>query len=123
MNVGYPRVAATVAVMPDKRKPTSLHRPDHAVLAQLLRELRVASGMTQVEAAASLGIAQTGISDLEASDRVLPLLVVRDLVGIYGGDWIAFIKELEKRLQAGTKPASTLLRKKSAVPSKPRTLK
>lgn len=112
---GIQRLRLTVAAMPKSRKPTSLHRPDHAVLAQLLRELRVAAGMTQLEAATRLGIAQTGISDLEASDRALPLLVVRDLVQIYGGDWVAFIKELEKRLQAGTAPASSLIRKKATA--------
>lgn len=98
--------------MPKMHKPTSLHRPDHGVLAQLLRELRVAAGLTQVDAASRLGITQTGISDLENGDRALPLLIVRDLVVIYGADWIAFIKELEKRLLADTKPARTLLRRK-----------
>ncbi len=100
--------------MPKKPRPTSIHRPENIVLAQLLRELRLAAGMTQAEAAAQLGLTQTGISDLEGSDRGLDLLVVRDLVTIYGGDWGAFIAELETRLRAGSKPASALLRKKKS---------
>lgn len=97
--------------MPKTPRPTSPHRPEHAVLAQLLRELRVAAGLTQGDAATRLGVTQPSISDLENSDRGLDLLVVRDLVGIYGADWLAFIAELEKRLLAGTAPASSLLKK------------
>ena len=82
-------------------------------MALLLRELRVAAGMTQVQAAEKLGLSQTSISDFETNDRGLELLVVRDLVRVYGGDWLAFMAELEKRLMAGTKPASALIRKRS----------
>jgi len=92
-------------------KPSSTHRPEHAVLAGLLRELRLAAKMTQSQAAEAIGITQTGISDFETSDRGLELLVVRDLVRVYGGDWLAFMAELEKRLKAGSKPASALLRR------------
>ena len=92
-------------------KPSSTHRPEHAALAGLLRELRLAAKMTQSQAAQAIGITQTGISDLETSDRGMELLVVRDLVQVYGGDWIAFVAELERRFRAGTKPASALLRK------------
>ena len=95
-----------------------MHRPEQAVLAQLLRELRLAAGMTQSQAAESIGITQTGISDFETSDRGLELLVARDLVRVYGGDWLAFMAELEKRLMAGTKPASALIRKRSSVSGK-----
>lgn len=99
-------------------KPSSTHRPEHAILALLLRELRLAAGMTQVQAADKLGLSQTSISDFETSDRGLELLVVRDLVRVYGGDWLAFMAELEKRLTAGTKPASALIRKPTAARSK-----
>lgn len=100
-------------------KPSSVHRPEQAVLAQLLRELRLAAGMTQSSAAEAIGITQTGISDFETSDRGLELLVVRDLVRVYGGDWLAFMAELEKRLNAGTTPASALIKKRK-VSSKPK---
>ena len=96
-------------------KPSSTHRPEHAVLAGLLRELRLAAKMTQSQAAEAIGITQTGISDFETSDRGLELLVVRDLVRVYGGDWLAFMSELERRLNAGTKPASALIRKRADV--------
>jgi transcriptional regulator with XRE-family HTH domain len=99
-------------------KPSSVHRPEQAVLAHLLRELRLAAGMTQSQAADAIGITQTGISDFETSDRGLELLIARDLVRVYGGDWLAFMAELEKRLNAGTTPASALIRKRPRVSGK-----
>jgi transcriptional regulator with XRE-family HTH domain len=92
-------------------KPSSTHRPEHLLLAGLLRELRLAAGLTQAQAATALGLTQTGVSDFETGDRGLELLVVRDLVGIYGGDWLAFVAELERRLGAGTSPASALIKR------------
>lgn len=92
-------------------KPSSTHRPEHAVVAGLLRELRIAAGFTQAQAAEALGMTQTSVSDLETGDRGLELLVVRDLVRIYGGDWRAVIDELERRLDAAPAPAASLLRK------------
>jgi transcriptional regulator with XRE-family HTH domain len=96
-----------------KPKPSSTHRPENVVLAQLLRELRLAAGLTQAQAATALGLTQTGISDIETSDRGLELLVVRDLVKVYGADWLAFVAELERRLAADPKPASALIQKPS----------
>lgn len=93
-----------------KPKPTSMHRPEHGILAALLRELRMAAGLTQAQAAQKLELTQTSISDFETSDRGLGLLVVRDLVHAYGADWLGFVAELERRLAAGTLPASALLK-------------
>lgn len=92
-------------------KPSSTHRPEHAVLTGLLRELRVAAGLTQAQAAEALGLTQTSVSDLETGDRGLEMLVVRDLVRIYGADWRAFVDELERRIGAGTSPASALIKR------------
>lgn len=97
-----------------KPKPSSTHRPENMVLANLLRELRLAAGLTQAQAADALGLTQTGISDIETSDRGLELLVVRDLVRVYGADWVKFIMELEKRLVADLRPASHLIHKSPA---------
>jgi DNA-binding XRE family transcriptional regulator len=54
----------------------------------------VAGGVTQAQAAKALGLTQTGISDIETNDRGLELIVVRDLVMAYGGDWLEFVAEL-----------------------------
>ncbi|MEW9572255.1 helix-turn-helix domain-containing protein [Rhodanobacter sp. Si-c] len=99
-------------------KPTSVHRPEHAVAAQLLRELRLASGLTQAEASAHVGLTQAGISELEKGVRGLDLLVVRDLALVYGADWPAVIVELDRRIAAGMKPAAALMKRK-APPKSP----
>jgi predicted transcriptional regulator len=67
-------------------------RPD--MLASLARVIVVAGGVTQAQAAKALGLTQTGISDIETNDRGLELIVVRDLVMAYGGDWLEFVAEL-----------------------------
>lgn len=72
---------------------------------------RLAAGLTQAQVAEALGLTQTGISDVETSDRGLELLVVRDLLKVYGADWLAFAAESERRLGAEPQLASALIRK------------
>lgn len=91
-------------------KPTSVHRPEQAVVAQLLRELRQAAGLTQRQAVESVGITQPALSGMETMERGLDFLVVRDLVLAYGGDWVAFVQELERRLAVKPTHAKALLR-------------
>lgn len=93
-----------------KPKPTSVHRPEHRVVAQLLRELRLAAGLTQLQAATAVGITQAGVSEMENAARGLDLLVVRDLVNLYGADWPAVIVELDRRIAAGLTPAKALMK-------------
>lgn len=95
-----------------KPKPTSVHRPEHRVVAQLLRELRLAAGLTQLQAATAVGITQAGVSEMENAARGLDLLVVRDLVNLYGADWPAVIVELDRRIAADMKPAKALMKPK-----------
>lgn len=94
-----------------KPKPTSVHRPEHRVVAQLLRELRLAAGLTQAQAAEQVGITQAGISELENATRGLDLLVVRDLVAAYGADWPSVIIELDRRILAAPAPAASLMKR------------
>lgn len=81
------------------------------MVAQLLRELRLASGLTQAQAAEAVGITQAGISELENAARGLDLLVVRDLVSAYGADWPAVIVELDRRIAAGPASAASLMKR------------
>ena len=96
-----------------KPKPTSVHRAEHLVVAQLLRELRLAASLTQAQAAAHVGITQAGVSEMENGARGLDLLVVRDLVIAYEADWPAVIAELDRRIAANMRPASALMKRKS----------
>ena len=84
-------------------KVTSIHRPEHAVLVGFLRDLRVEAGLTQSEVAASLGVAQTAISDIEINERRADYLLVQDLCKIYGIAMPDFVAEFSRRLKAGAK--------------------
>lgn len=96
-------------------KPTSVHRPEHRVVAQLLRELRLAAGLTQAQAAATVGITQAAVSEMETATRGMDLLVVRDLVNAYCADWPAFVVELDRRIAADLTPAAALIKGKPAT--------
>ena len=91
-------------------KPTSVHRPEHRVVAQLLRELRLAAGLTQAQAAVHVGVSQAAVSEMETATRGMDLLVVRDLVNAYGADWPAFVVELDRRIAADLTPAAALIK-------------
>lgn len=79
-------------------KVTSVHRPEHAALVGLLRELRIEMGLTQGIVAEKLGISQTGVSDVEIGVRGVDYLLVRDLCKIYDLSVCDFEVLLHKRL-------------------------
>lgn len=93
-------------------KPTSIHRPEHAVLVAILKEHRLKAGLTQVAVAEKLGISQTGVSDIEIGERGVDFLVVRDLCELYGVSLERLLVELDKRLlDARTEPVPRIKRK------------
>jgi transcriptional regulator with XRE-family HTH domain len=95
-------------------KVTSVHRPEHVALVGLLRELRLKLGLTQGVVAEKLGIAQTGVSDVEIGVRGVDYLLVRDLCRIYGLTVSDFDALLKKRLlNEKIEPALRIKRKDS----------
>lgn len=77
-------------------------------IAALLRDLRMAKGLTQAAVAARLERPQTYLSDLERGVRSGTLLQVRELAAAYDISFVAFVRELEKRIeQASQKTATT----------------
>lgn len=92
-------------------KITSVHRPEHAILAGLLRECRVEAGLTQAQAAEKLGVTQTTISKLEINERGVDFLVARDLCAIYGVDMHWLLDEIERRVLKQRLPKARLVRK------------
>lgn len=71
-------------------------------IAALLRDLRIAKGLTQAWVAEQLDRPQTYISDLERGVRSGTLLQVRELAAAYDVDFVAFARELEKRIAHAT---------------------
>ncbi len=92
-------------------KVTSIHRPEHAILATLLRECRVEAGMTQAQAAHKLRVTQTTISKLEINERGVDFLVARDLCAIYNVDMHWLLDEIERQLLRERLPKARLVRK------------
>ena len=90
---------------------SSLLRPERAILAALLSEMRVSAGLTQAQAAEAIGIAPADFSEVETGARSLELLIIRDLVKAYGVNWLDFVGLLEERLAAAAKPVAPLIRR------------
>ncbi|QWT22128.1 helix-turn-helix domain-containing protein [Bacillus sp. NP157] len=81
-------------------------------MARMLLDARLAAGLTQLEASAGLGVAQTLISKIEVGERKIELVVVRDLCRIYGVDFLDFVGEYDAAARKGrVTPASRLVRK------------
>lgn len=67
-------------------------------LTTLLREMRVAAGLTQTELATRLGKDQTFISKYESGERRLDVLELREICRAIGVSLEEFVKRLEKVL-------------------------
>ena len=76
-----------------------MHSPEHKVLIGLLKERREKAGLTQTEAAEAIGRRQGYISDVETGERGVDYLQVREFCGAYDVTPVAFVQELEDRLQ------------------------
>ena len=64
--------------------PKSIHRPEHLLLAKLLRDRRLSVGMSQAELSRKLDRPQSFVSDVEASKRRLDLVLVEDICKAMG---------------------------------------
>jgi len=65
-----------------------------------------------VAVAESLGISQTGVSDIEIGERGVDFLVVRDLCKLYGMSMEELLAELDQRLrEEKIEPALRIKRK------------
>lgn len=60
------------------------HPDRHEVLAQLLRDLRTAAGLTQTEVAGALDKPQSYVSKYESGERRLDLVELADLCPVLG---------------------------------------
>lgn len=77
----------------------SVHQEEHVVLIRLLKEMRQASGVTQVALAEVLGRSQSHISDIESGTRRLDLIQLRDYCAACGVSLVSFVKKFELELK------------------------
>ena len=78
----------------------SVHTRDYAVLLKLLRKVRLAAGVTQVQLAERLGESQSHLSKMERGEVRLDLLQVRRFCQALGTTLPAFVAELERSIAA-----------------------
>lgn len=73
-------------------------RTGRHTLLGLLKEIRVAAGVRQVDLAEKLRVPQSMISKYEVGERRLDLLELRDICAALGISLVEFVRELEQRL-------------------------
>jgi transcriptional regulator with XRE-family HTH domain len=78
--------------------PAARFTPKHRLLLQLLREARKASGLTQRQTAARLGIYQSAIAKIEKQDRridVIEFLALTEAFGVSAEDILQQLRDAE----------------------------
>lgn len=88
----------------------TLYSEHGKVLLALLREVRLAKGVSQVELASRLDLEQTHVSRIERGGRRLDVLELRSWLQALNCDPVTFHAELETRLSrpaAGNAGAAT----------------
>lgn len=79
----------------------AIYRREHEILLQVLKHMRVESGMTQAQCSAALGRPQSFMSDVERGVRRLDIVQLRDLCIVLKTDLSSFSKTYEKALSKG----------------------
>jgi transcriptional regulator with XRE-family HTH domain len=78
----------------------TVHTRDYAVLLKLLRGMRRAAGVTQVQLAERIGERQSHLSKMERGEVRLDLIQVRTICHALGTTLPAFVAELERSIAA-----------------------
>ena len=76
----------------------SIHTRQHDVLRQLLKDLRTAKGLTQVDVARRLKRSQSYVAKCEVGERRLEVIELREWCEALGTSLSAFVKRLEAAL-------------------------
>ena len=76
----------------------AIYRREHVLFLEVLKRMRVESGMTQAQCSAALGRPQSFMSDVERGVRRLDMVQLRDLCQVLGSDLIGFTQSFEHAL-------------------------
>lgn len=76
----------------------AIYRREHVIFLQVLKRMRVESGMTQAQCSAALGRPQSFMSDVERGVRRLDMVQIRDLCQVLGVDLESFVESFEQAL-------------------------
>ncbi|MHC8356765.1 helix-turn-helix domain-containing protein [Pseudomonas sp. LB3P81] len=86
--------------------PKSIHTGDYQLLVGLLREYRLAAGLTQIDLATRLNRKQAFVSAVEVEGRRLDLLQLREWTIACGVDLVSLVQTFEARKNAQDDPTS-----------------
>jgi transcriptional regulator with XRE-family HTH domain len=75
-----------------------IRKGEYAVLARVLRNVRSDSGLTQVEVAEKIGVAQSFVSKYESGERRLDFLELREVAIALNVSPTALIAQVESAL-------------------------
>ena len=78
----------------------AIYRREHVIFLQVLKRMRVESGMTQAQCSAALGRPQSFMSDVERGVRRLDTVQLRDLCHVLRSDLFKFTESFEKALSS-----------------------
>lgn len=81
-----------------------LHDREYGILVQLLRDLRVERGITQVTLAERLGVDQSLVSKVERRERRLDVAELRRVCSALGISLADFVDRFERALAAHPEP-------------------
>lgn len=73
--------------------PKAIYRTEYNVFLALLKDRRIAAGLTQVQCSTALGRPQSFMSDVERGVRRLDIIQIYDLCAVLGCDLTALIRD------------------------------
>jgi len=76
----------------------SLNSKEHRIILEMLYQLRVSSGLRQIDLAKLLKVPQSFVSKIESGERRIDLIELRAILKCFNTDIIEFVNELEKKI-------------------------
>ncbi|AVJ33273.1 transcriptional regulator [Stenotrophomonas sp. MYb57] len=77
----------------------TIHRKEYSTLIEVVRDARLAAGLTQAQVSSKLGRSQSFISDVETGKRRLDLVELRDIAELTGQSLSKLVANFEKRIK------------------------
>jgi len=77
----------------------TIHRKEYSALIEVVRDARLAAGLTQAQVSSKLGRSQSFISDVETGKRRLDLVELRDIAELTGQSLSKLVTNFEKRIK------------------------
>ena len=77
----------------------TIHRKEYSALIEVVRDARLAAGLTQAQVSKKLGRSQAFISDVETGKRRVDVVELRDSAKLTGLSLVKLIVDFETRLK------------------------